>query len=75
MHEDFERYKTGLDRVRLTAESKKALTESLRRRRTADRPEIRTRRLRLGAGCRRSGGGVPAGDWGRSGGGGFAYPA
>ncbi len=54
MHEDFERYKTGLDRVRLTAESKKALTESLRRRRTADRPEIRTRRLRLGAGrlCR-----------------------
>ena len=48
MHEDFERYKTGLDRVRLTAESKKALTESLRRRRTADRPEIRTRRLRLG---------------------------
>lgn len=50
MHEDFERYKTGLDRVRLTAESKKALTESLRRRRTADRPEIRTRRLRLGAG-------------------------
>ena len=50
MHEDFERYKTELDRVRLTAESKKALAESLRRRRTADRPEIRTRRLRLGAG-------------------------
>ena len=41
MHEDFERYKTELDRVRLTAESKKALAESLRRRRTADRPEIR----------------------------------
>ena len=50
MHEDFERYKTELDRVRLTEEGKKALAESLRRRRTVDRPEIRTRRLRLGAG-------------------------
>ena len=66
MHEDFERYKTGLDRVRLTAESKKALAESLRRRRTA---------AGGGSDRRRSGGGMPAGDWGRSGGGGFAYPA
>ena len=50
MREGFDRYRTELDRVRLTVESKKALAESLRRRRTADRPEIRTRRLRLGAG-------------------------
>ena len=48
MREGFDRYRTELDRVRLTVESKKALAESLRRRRTADRPEIRTRRLRLG---------------------------
>lgn len=32
MHEDFERYKAELDRVRLTGESKRALAESLGRR-------------------------------------------
>lgn len=50
MHEDFESYKTELDRVRLTEESKKALVESLSCRRVVDRPEIRSRRLTAGAG-------------------------
>lgn len=50
MREDFESYKTELDRVRLTEESKRALAESLRCRRTVERPEIKSRRLGLGAG-------------------------
>ena len=85
MHEDFERYKTELDRVRLTAESKKALAESLfddessmvRLDMSEYMEKYSVSRLIGGGGAdrRRSGGGVPAGDWGRSGGGGFAYSA
>ena len=50
MREDFESYKTELDRVRLTEESKRVLAESLRHHKAADRPEIRSRRLTAGAG-------------------------
>lgn len=50
MREDFESYKAELDRVRLTEESKRALAESLRCRRTVERQEIKSRRLGLGAG-------------------------
>lgn len=50
MREDFESYKAELDRVRLTEESKRALAESLRHHKAADRPEIRSRRLTAGAG-------------------------
>ena len=39
MHENFESYKNELDRLRLTDESKKALTESLSRRKMAKRPQ------------------------------------
>lgn len=45
MHEDFERYRQELDRVRLTAESKKALAESLGRCQTRGRT-IRPLRMR-----------------------------
>lgn len=50
MQENFERYKTELDQIRLTEESKRALAESLRRRETAAAPEIRVRRSSVGLG-------------------------
>jgi len=48
MQENFENYKKELDRVRLTEESKKALTESLRRHQA--HPAVRPRRLKVSAG-------------------------
>lgn len=50
MQENFERYKQELDRVRLTAEGKRALVGSLSRRATAKPPTARTFRLKAGAG-------------------------
>lgn len=50
MQENFERYRDELDRVRLTEESKKALVESLTRRRAEERPAVRPRRLTSRAG-------------------------
>lgn len=50
MQENFERYRSELDQVRLTSGSKKALTESLRRRKIPEKPEIRTRRVSAGLG-------------------------
>lgn len=50
MHEDFESYKAELDRVRLTEESKKALTERLRCQEIPAQPAIKSRRLAAGAG-------------------------
>ncbi len=49
MQENFEGYKAELDRIRLTAESRKALAESLSRRGSAERSKPR----RLTAGARR----------------------
>lgn len=45
MHEDFERYRDELDRVRLTEESKKALAERLSRRESAARHAAKRRPL------------------------------
>lgn len=50
MREDFESYREELDQVRLTEESKRALAESLGRCKARAQPEIRSRRLTVGAG-------------------------
>lgn len=50
MQENFEHYKSEMDEMRLTEESKKALAESLRRREIPVMPEIRTRKVPAGAG-------------------------